>query len=81
MITKPEHETAYQDIAKLVGKHADKLTALELLAVAANFVGKLVAMQDQRSVTPKMAMTIVEKNMLLGNQQVIAMINETKGNA
>jgi hypothetical protein len=70
-LAKPEHEVAYQDLCKLVSKHADKLTSLELLAVAANMLGKLVAMQDQRSVTPAMAMEIVAKNVEHGNQTVL----------
>src|SRR6202000_3549412 len=45
-LAKPQHEGLYQDLCKLVSKHADKLTAQELLAVAANMLGKLVAMQD-----------------------------------
>lgn len=31
---KPEHEVAYQDLVALVSKHADKLSALDILAVA-----------------------------------------------
>lgn len=47
MKAKPEHEVAYQDLAKLIRKHADKVTSLELLAIGANMIGKLVALQDQ----------------------------------
>lgn len=68
--TKPEHEIAYQDLCKLMARHP-KLTPLEMLAVAANMVGKLVAMQDQRTTTPAMAMEIVAKNIEYGNQMVI----------
>lgn len=68
---KPEHEVAYQDLCKLVNKHADKLTSLELLAIAANMLGKLVALQDQRSVSPSMAMKIVAENIEHGNKQVL----------
>lgn len=70
-LAKPEHEIAYQDLVKLVSKHAAKLTALELLAVAANMLGKLIALQDQRTVTPAMAMEVVAKNIEHGNGQVI----------
>ena len=81
MITKPEHEVAFQDLCKLVSKHADKLSSLELLAVAANMVGKLVALQDQRTVTPAEAMEVVAKNLELGNQQVMKQLAATRGNA
>lgn len=68
---KPEHEVAYQDLTALVRKHADKLTPLELLAVAANMVGKLVALQNQRTTTPEMAMQVVAANIEYGNQDMI----------
>lgn len=79
--TKPEHEVAYQDLCALVNKHADRLSALELLAVAANMLGKLVALQDQRKVTPSMAMEVVAQNIEHGNQQVLAQIAQSKGSA
>ena len=81
MRSRPEHEVAYQDLCALMNKHADKLSSLEILAVGANMVGKLVAMQDQRTVTPKQAMDIVVKNFELGNQQVIEQLTITKGRA
>jgi len=80
-LAKPEHEVAYQDLVKLVRKHAHKLSALELLAVAANMLGKLIALQDQHSVTIEMAMELVAKNIEHGNQQVLARLNKTEGSA
>jgi hypothetical protein len=47
------------------------MSALEILAVASNMVGKLVAMQDQRTVSPQMAMDTVSRNIELGNNQVL----------
>lgn len=70
-LAKPEHEVAYQDMCVLVNKHAHKLTAIELLAVAANMLGKLIAMQDQRKTTPEMAMKVVSANIEYGNQSVL----------
>lgn len=82
MLAKPEHEVAYQDLTALVAKHADKLSSLELLAVAANMLGKLVALQDQRTVTPAKAMKIVAKNLELGNKQALnELFGKTAGNA
>jgi hypothetical protein len=76
----PEHEVAYKDLCALVSKHADKLTALELLAIAANMVGKLIAMQDQRKITPDQALQMVGQNIEMGNQQVIEQLaNQTPG--
>ena len=78
---KPEHEIAYQDLCVLVNKHADKLSAIELLAVASNMLGKLVAMQDQRAVSPAMAMEVVARNIESGNQQVLAQLSQSRGRA
>lgn len=80
-LAKPEHEIAYQDICALVSKHADRLTSAELLAVAANMLGKLVAMQDQRIMTPAVAMQIVAQNIEQGNKQVVDQLAQSAGRA
>jgi hypothetical protein len=81
-LAKPEHEAAYQDLRLLINKHSDKLTGLELLAVAANMLGKLVALQDQRTVTPAMAMEVVAQNLEHGNKQVLEqLLTQSKGTA
>ena len=76
---KAEHEVAYQDLCALVSKHTHKLSSLELLAVAANMVGKLIAMQDQRTVTREIAMEIVLQNIEYGNQTVVAQLLQSRG--
>lgn len=76
---KPEHEVLYQELIALVNKHAGKLDALEMLAVAANMLGKLVAMQDQRMVTPAHAMEVVAQNIEHGNLQVLDQISKSAG--
>lgn len=78
---RPEHEVAYQDLTALVSKHADKLSAMELLAVASNMVGKLVALQDQRTTTPDKAMEVVARNLEIGNQQAQAEVMNSRGRA
>lgn len=78
---RPEHEVAYQDLCKLLNKHADKVTALELLAIGANMLGKLAAMQDQRKMTPEMVMEVISRNITLGNQQVLDNLQKSKGSA
>lgn len=78
---KPEHEIAYQDLCQFVNRHADKVSALELLAIASNMLGKLVALQDQRKVTPAQAMKVVAHNIELGNRQVLDELMKTKGGA
>ena len=78
-LAKPEHEVLYQELIKLVNGHAGKLDALEMLAVASNMLGKMVAMQDQRTVTPEKAMEVVAKNIEYGNQQVLEQLSKTAG--
>ncbi len=80
-LANPEYEVAYQDLCQLVNRHADKLTSLELLAVAANMLGKIVALQDQRTVSPSTAMEIVAKNLEYGNKQVLDQLCQSKGTA
>lgn len=80
-LAKPEHEIAYQDLVALVSKHADKLTALELLAVASNMLGKMVAMQDQRKITPDMAMRVVAANIEHGNKELLDQLSQSQGSA
>lgn len=81
-IARPEHEVAYQDLCQLVNKHAGKLTTIELLAVAANMVGKIVAMQDQRTTTPEAAMEVVAANIEHGNRSIFEhLANNTGGNS
>lgn len=77
---RPEHEVAYQDMVALLRRHGD-VPALEMLAVAANMVGKIMALQDQRSVTPQMAIEIVMKNIEKGNQDVLALLDKSEGSA
>ena len=79
ILANPEHEISYQDLCKLVNRHANKLTSLELLAVAANMVGKLIALQDQRVITPAIAMEVVAKNIEYGNKMVLDQLSKSEG--
>lgn len=80
-LANPEHEVLYQELLKLVNKHARKLDALEMLAVASNMLGKMVAMQDQRTVSPAMAMEVVAQNIEQGNKQVLDQLTGSRGRA
>lgn len=80
-LAKPQHEAAYQELCALANKHAGTLTAIELLAVAANMVGKLVALQDQRTTSPEMAMEVVARNIETGNRQVLDQLAVSAGRA
>lgn len=78
---KPEHEVLYQDLAKLLGRHGDKVTAEEMLAIGANMLGKLLAYQDQRTMTRDRGLEIIIKNIEFGNQQAVAELMKSKGRA
>lgn len=81
-IPTQEHEAFYQDLAAILRKHAGHLTSVELLAVAAGMVGKIIALQDQRTMTVAQAMKIVDANIVLGNQHIISDLKlKTEGNA
>lgn len=73
-----EHEVAYQDIVAMMSKHGDKVSAEDLLAISANAVGKILAMQDQRTMTPERGMKIIARNIESGNAQ---MLSEVLGHA
>lgn len=80
-MARPEHEILYQDLCKLVGRHGDKVSAPEKLAVAANMLGKLLAMQDQRTMTRELGLEIIIKNIEQGNQQAIDEVMNSRGQA
>jgi hypothetical protein len=77
----PEHEVAYQDLVALVGKHKDSVDAVEMLAIAANMIGKLAGLQDHRALSPEQVLDIIIKNIEIGNQQLMDELNDTKGSA
>lgn len=75
--TKPDHKIAYSEITALLARHADKMSAMEILAIASNLVGKLLAMQDQRTMTPQAGLEMIMRNIELGNQEAIAELMNT----
>lgn len=77
--TTSKHEACYQDLCKLVDKHAGTLSRPEMLAIAANMVGKLIALQDQRTMTKEAAMEMVAHNIEVGNAHAISRLEKTGG--
>lgn len=75
-----EHEAAYQDMCAVLKRH-EHLRPDEMLAVAANFIGKLIAMQDQRTMTLDRAWQIVRANIESGNKQAVDELMQSKGQA
>jgi sulfur transfer protein SufE len=80
-VSKPEHEVLYQELVALLRRHGDEMSAEEMLAIGANLLGKLLAYQDQRSMTRERGLEIIIKNIELGNQQAIDEVMHSKGSA
>jgi hypothetical protein len=78
--TKQVHEDAYKDFCKWLDKYGH-LPPRELLALVSNLLGKMIALQDQRTMSPAEAMEIVASNIQLGNQQIIDELQASKGSA
>jgi phage gp37-like protein len=70
MIPTPAHTAFRNDTVALLKKH-EHLSAVEMLAVTSILVGQLIALQDQRTMTPAQAMEIVSRNIEIGNMGAI----------
>lgn len=73
MIREPnaEHQALLGGFKACLGREGKDLPAEELLAIAAQFVGMLVAVQDRRRYTPDAAMAIVSRNIEIGNGSAV----------
>lgn len=57
------------------------MPAQRILAITSQFVGQLIALQDQRSMTPDRAMQIVTTNIEIGNQAAMLHLASPEGEA
>jgi hypothetical protein len=57
------------------------MPAQRILAIVSQFVGQLIALQDQRKITPEMAMQIVGENIEIGNRAMMLTLNEPEGSS
>lgn len=73
--TAPEHEVVYQELLELLDKHGAKVSAYEMLAIAGNMVGKIIAMQP-KELTIQRAMEVVMHNIVVGNQQARGLVKK-----
>ena len=51
-----------------IRREAADMPADQILAITAYVVGQMIALQDQRVMTPEMALDLVDKNIEAGNQ-------------
>ena len=63
----PKAEACYQAMIKAMRPFADDLGPAGMLAIASNLVGKLIALQDQRTMTREMALELVARNIEAAN--------------
>ncbi|MGZ8286109.1 MAG: hypothetical protein ACXW27_08955 [Allosphingosinicella sp.] len=70
MTPTAEHSALRDDLVATFKKH-EHLSPVEMLAIASILVGHLIALQDQRTMTPGKAMRIVGANIEIGNAGAI----------
>lgn len=73
---------AFRDALMATAKaNVGELSALDILAMFAHCTGQLIALQDQRAITPAQAMQLVANNIEQGNREAIAeLLGKTQGN-
>jgi len=65
------HRAFRDDMIEVLRKHGASLASWELLALSAHLTGQIIALQDQRTMSPEAAMNIVAENIEKGNKEVI----------
>jgi len=67
----PAQLTFRKGLERCIAEHGKTLDAVEILAVLSHLVGQVIAVQDQRAMTPEMAMEVVGANLEVGNREVV----------
>lgn len=63
-------------------QYQDQMTGLEILAITSYLVGQIIAVQDQRKITPEKAFELVQRNVAQGNRDVVDdFLGQTRGRA
>lgn len=68
-------------MAKMKAAIDPQLEPMEMLALVSQLVGNLIALQDQRKVTPEMAMIAVSQNIEVGNREAMREVLSAGGEA
>lgn len=71
----PNHIALMEGFRKAIADHALNMPADEILAVASQFIGNLIAVQDCRKYDSASIMQIVMVNIEIGNAAAISGIN------
>lgn len=77
------HQALKVKISNILQVYSDehKLSQIEVLCVASQMVGMIIAMQDQRVYNPDEVMKIVADNIKAGNDIVVEQLLNSKGQA
>lgn len=79
-ITRPAHREFRDDLLVVLRKHGELLSAQELLAITLpDEMRQLIALQDQRTMTPPMALKLVGENIEQGNREALLDLLNIKG--
>jgi len=80
-VTPNSKHEAYLDALQISLAAHQHLSSIELLAITSQFVGILIAHQDQRKYSADQVMEIVGRNIEAGNQAVLEGLFDTRGRA
>lgn len=80
IVPKEEQQKFFDATIELL-RQFEHLPPEQMLALACNLVGKLIALQDQTKHTNAMIMQLVTDNIELGNQQALEDLLNSQGNA
>lgn len=70
----PAHTAYLDELKSCLGSTGKDLESDVLLAISAQFVGMLLALQDHRKYTPAMGMALINENIATGNQNAVAQV-------
>lgn len=71
-----EHKKFMEDLKAQI---PPDMPSQEILAIVSQFVGQLIALQDQRTMTPDQAMQVVSQNIEIGNQAALLTLMTPEG--
>lgn len=73
------HQRLRSAVMEAIRKEGAEIPAEEILAVLAYSVGQVIAVQDQRAITPEMALNLVMRNVEAGNADALRELLSAKG--
>jgi hypothetical protein len=80
VVSTAEHQAFLNDLKEILGKH-QHLRADVMLAITSQFVGMLIAFQDQTLYTNEVVMQLVSANIKTGNNEAIKPLLNSQGSA